>query len=274
MEPEPETFDVRYISYGAGVQSTALLVLSCLGLRGVPKADAACFSDTGDEPAFVYKYLEIIKPWAKSHGIEVHTCSKGHLSNDLIETDRRFASLPVWTRAADGRAAPLRRQCTYEYKIAPLEQWVRKQLGYIPRQRMKHKVQTMIGISLDEVSRCKPSRTKWVTNSYPLIDAHIHRPLCMEIIADAGLPPPSKSSCVFCPYHSDDFYRWLKEEHPEDFEKACLFDEAVRSKEGRYRGSVDSDPYIHRSLMPLREVDFTDNQLSLWTEECEGYCGV
>jgi len=36
----------------------------------------------------------------------------------------------------------------------------------------------------------------------------------------------------------------------------------------------DDPMYVHRSLKPLGEVDLTDYQLSLWDEECEGYCGI
>ena len=42
-------FDYTFLSLGAGVQSSALLVLSCTDDR-VPKPDVAIFADTGDEP--------------------------------------------------------------------------------------------------------------------------------------------------------------------------------------------------------------------------------
>ena len=34
------TFDLTYISLGGGVQSSAVLAMSALGLHGVPRADA------------------------------------------------------------------------------------------------------------------------------------------------------------------------------------------------------------------------------------------
>ena len=46
----------RVLSLGAGVQSTALLLMMIHG--EIPKADAVIFSDTGWEPAAVYKHLE------------------------------------------------------------------------------------------------------------------------------------------------------------------------------------------------------------------------
>lgn len=70
-----------------------------------------------------------------------------------------------------------------------------------------------------------------------------------------GWAVPKKSSCVFCPYHSDEFHADLKTNHPEDFEKACLADEALR----RF------------SRRPLREVKFADAP-SAFGNDCSGMC--
>ena len=42
-------YDYTYLSLGAGVQSSALLVLGCTDER-VPKPDVAIFADTGTSP--------------------------------------------------------------------------------------------------------------------------------------------------------------------------------------------------------------------------------
>ncbi len=259
---------LKIISYGAGVQSTALLVLSALGQRGVPKADYAVFADTGDEPQYIYDYLEVVTQWAKPHGLEVVTCSAGKLSEDLLETDRTFVAIPAWRPMGDGKEMPMRRQCTREYKITPIEKKIRELMGYKPRQRIKENVQVMLGISCDEASRVKPSRTGWIENSWPLIDARLYRSHCVDIVKEAGLPAPQKSSCHYCPYHSNSYFLWLKNNHPEDWQKAVDFDEAIRVKH------PDDPMYVHRSLKPLGEVDLNDYQLSLFDEECEGYCGL
>jgi hypothetical protein len=46
---------VRLLSLGAGVQSTAVLLLACDG--AIPPFDAAYFADTGWEPKPVYANL-------------------------------------------------------------------------------------------------------------------------------------------------------------------------------------------------------------------------
>jgi hypothetical protein len=269
-------YDFTYLSLGAGVQSTALLAMSALGLHSCPKADVAIFADTGDEPAWVYEHLERLKEWSS---IPIHVTAKGHLSQDvqdrLTGKKKRFAAIPAWTRGKDGRAAPLRRQCTREYKIEPLEKKVRELLGYRKYQRNKHRVACLLGISTDEVSRVKPSRTHWVTNVYPLIDAGFSRDDCARIIREAGLLVPKKSACVFCPFHDDRYWHDLKTNHPDEFARAVSFDLTIRDMT---KTGIQQPVFLHRSLRPLEEIDF-GNGLSLpllnqFTNECEGMCGV
>jgi len=36
-----------------------------------------------------------------------------------------------------------------------------------------------------------------------------------------------------------------------------------------------SEPvYLHQSLQPLEEVDFNEDQIDLFDNECEGHCGL
>jgi hypothetical protein len=270
------TYDFIYLSLGAGVQSTALLVISALGLHGCPKADVAIFADTQDEPAWVYDHLEALKAWSP---IPIDTTTKGCLSQDvqdrLTGKKSRFAAIPAWTRGKDGRAAPLRRQCTREYKIEPLEKKVRELLGYKKYQRTKHKVACLLGISTDEIGRVKPSRTPWITNLFPLIDAGLSRDDCARIIEEAGLPLPKKSACVFCPYHDDRYWHFLKAQHPDEFARVVAFDKSIRDMTNT---GVKQPVFLHRSLQPLDQIDF-GKRLGLpvingFNGECEGMCGV
>jgi len=269
-------FDFTYLSLGAGVQSTAMLIMSALGLRNCPKADCAIFADTGDEPAWVYDHLETLKKWST---IPIHFTAKGHLSQDVADRlsgkKKRFAAIPAWTRGKDGREAPLRRQCTREYKIEPLEKKVRELLGYRKYQHNKHKVACLLGISTDEIARVKPSRTHWVTNLFPLIDAGLSREDCARVIVDAGLPVPKKSACVFCPYHNDEYWLDMKTNHADEFAKAVSFDKMIRDMKAT---GIEQPVFLHRSLQSLDEIDFARRLglplLNQFNSECEGMCGV
>lgn len=262
---------MRYLSLGAGVQSSAVLILCEQGK--LPRPDVAIFADTQDEPAWVYDQLERLKSYAT---IPIEVVSDGKLSADVIGrhngTRSRCAAIPAFTLGADGRAAPLRRQCTREYKITPIERRVREFMGYKKYQRIKETATAMIGISTDEATRMRPSRTGWIVNSYPLIDLGLSRRDCLRISADAGLSEPKKSSCVFCPYHSDSYWLDLRTNHPKEFERAVSFDASIRDMSA---SGAKSPVYLHRTLTPLEDVELKhENQIDLFDEECEGVCGV
>ena len=271
-----EQFDYTYLALGAGVQSSAMLVLSCTDER-VPRPDVCIFADTGDEPQYVYDFLEQLTKFATNKGLDVQIVQAGVLSDAVrqsIEESKSdskksgWVDVPVFTKD-ENRLGMLRRACTNKYKIAPIRKWVRESLGYSKGQSVKHRVRSMLGISIDEITRMKPSQDRWVTNVYPLVDLGFRRHDCLKIVEDAGLPLPKKSACVYCPYRSDEGWADLKELHPQDFAKAVDFDEMMRAEGRPFSG------FVHRSLVPLSEAVFNDpDQGDMFNHECEGMCGV
>lgn len=270
--------DLTYISFGAGTQSTALLVMSALGDHNVPKADVAFFADTGDEPAWVYETLAFYRDWAAQHGIPVETVSHQHgsLSARMLKRiagqSKSASTIPMFTTGKDGTGAPLGRNCTRDHKMLPIQRAARARLP-----KGKHAT-AMLGITIDEAQRMKDSIVPWCTNTYPLVDAGLTREECLVYLHGKGLPLPQKSACVFCPYHSDAAWIELRDLHPAEFERAAIFDDQIRDMSN---AGVHNPVYLHRSLKPLREVNFKppidDGQLPLWSgfsAECEGMCGV
>jgi hypothetical protein len=136
------------------------------------------------------------------------------VSERLTGRRKRFAAVPAWMRGRDGRAAPLLRQSTREYKFEPLERKVQELLGYHKYRRTRHKVICLLGIRTDEIGRVKASRTPWVTNLFSLIDAGLPRRDCARLIREAGFPIPRKSACVFFPCHDDRYWAGLRASHP------------------------------------------------------------
>lgn len=268
-------YAATYLSLGAGVQSTALLVLAATGRA--PRPDWAIFADTGDEPVWVYEHLWRLAEWSEARGIPVHVVTAGHLSAQLAAMQRgerrRFATIPAWTARLDGTgAAPMRRQCTREYKIEPIERHVRRLLGF-RRAPKSLRVRAQIGISLDEAHRAAPSMTPWVIATHPLLDLGLRRSDCARIVTDAGFSP-RKSSCVFCPFHGDRAWRELRDEDPAGWAQALETDALIRDM--TKKGMVQP-VFLHRSLRPLAEVDL-DAQVEMvgdgFGNDCSGHCGV
>lgn len=289
---EGPAFDLTYLSLGAGVQSTALYILAAQGRYGVPRADVAVFADTGDEPEHVYRQLAALEEWGlKNGGAPIVRVSAGMALSEAMKV--RWVPIPAFTQS-DTREGMLRRQCTKEFKVVPIQRYIKEQVLGRPRgYPVKQRVRSMMGFSAEEVFRMKPSREKWITSSYPLVDANLYRSHCVRIVEDAGLGTPRKSACVYCPFHSDRYWAEMKRDDPAAFQKAVDVDEMIRSADsreqlykaygkasssarvgGRSKDGIAADNiYVHRSCKPLKDVEFGD-QPALWGEECEGHCGV
>lgn len=161
------------LNLGAGVQSSRVLLASCLGQ--LPKFDAAVFADTQWEPAAVYENVRFLQAEGEKAGIPVHVVTRGNLRRDAIEFRRlpksadgkRYASIPTFIKNPDGSQGRVKRQCTKEYKIEVVDTWLRRVLlGLAPHKRVPKGVtiRTWFGISDDEASRATfPGRMKEIT---------------------------------------------------------------------------------------------------------------
>lgn len=261
---------LRILSLGAGVQSTTLALMAAHG-EVTPIPDAAIFADTGDEPAAVYEHLR----WLRSANVlpfPVYDVSRGRLLDRLLAGDDE-ARVPFFV----GTGGISKRQCTRNYKIRPIRRKVRELLGVGPRGHVKPgTVEQWIGISLDEIWRVKPSGVRFIINRHPLIELGVRRHDCERWLERHGYPVPPKSACLYCPYRSNAQWREMRDERPDEWERVCAVDAALRgpTQIQRFHGSL----YVHRNLMPLDQVDLSTaedrGQGNLFINECEGMCGV
>lgn len=260
---------LRVISLGAGVQSSALLLMADAGEFGeAEKPDAAIFADTGWEPRGVYEHLERLE---EVIGIPIYRVSAGNLREDALEPGHAFASMPLYIKDSGGSKHQLRRQCTREYKLAPIHRKLRKLLG--AGRPKPGSVELWLGISLDEATRMKPSRLKYITHRYPLIECAMTRNACLRYLASQGFEDVPKSACIGCPYM--DNARWfdMRENRPEEWADAVDFDKQIRNLRDRH-----GTAYLHRQAIPLEEIrsekDMGQLDFGLFDAECEGLCGV
>lgn len=264
---------LRVLSLGAGVQSTTLALMYSRGDAG-PMPDCAIFSDTGWEPQHVYDHLDQLEPKLR---FPVYRISAGNIRSDILarHTTRtgRFASVPWFTRMADGSLGMGRRQCTAHYKLEPIRKKVRELLGLPHPRRVPADACTMlVGISTDEMMRAKDSRVRFIRNEHPLLDLGMSRQDCRIYLRDRQETAP-KSACIGCPFHSNDAWRAIRDETPDEWADAVLIDRAIRDA-GSMRG-ITGQQFMHRSCVPLDEADLDRGQTGdLFNNECEGMCGV
>jgi hypothetical protein len=187
--------------------------------------------------------------------------------------------MPLHTMSPEGKKGLVRRQCTNEYKIQPLLKKQRELAGLKKGQRCKdHLITTIIGISLDESQRMRDAAFSWIKNDYPLVDRRITRQDCIDWCESKGYKRPPRSACIGCPFKSDDQWRLLRDEMPEEWADAVEFDNDIRVLLTKKGSRFTSVPYLHSSCTPLDQADLRTNDekgvMSLFDMECEGMCGL
>jgi hypothetical protein len=221
----------------------------------LPGLDGAIFADTGWEPARVYAQVDRLAVALSAASIPLYRVSKGNLRSDALDPAHRYASVPYFVRNPDGTEGMGRRQCTSEYKLAPINRKVRELLGAaapdyrrVPRGNV---AEQWIGFSTDEIGRVADhDRVSYIRKRYPLLELEMSRKDCERWLAARGWGQTAKSACIGCPYHGNAQWRDLRDQHPDEWADAVAFDEAIRK--GGARGlPLNGTAYLHRSRVPL-----------------------
>ncbi|MFC5253466.1 phosphoadenosine phosphosulfate reductase [Streptomyces nigrescens] len=241
---------MKVVSYGGGVQSTALLVLAAQGEIDFRTFLFANVGDDSEHPATLAYVREIAIPYAARAGLDVHELKRRRrdgatetLMQRLNRPDTR--SIPIPVRMANG--APGRRNCTADFKIKVVGQWLREHGA-----TAEDPAAVGIGISVDEIHRANRRRREaHEVIEYPLLDLGLRRDDCERIIAEAGLPVPPKSSCFFCPFRTVGAWRHQRRHEPELFAQSVLLEETIN----RRRAALGRDAvYLTRYGIPLTQA--------------------
>lgn len=200
-----------WISYGGGVNSTALAVLIVAGALPQYQEARFIFADTLDEKPETYEYLNYFKCWLQSHGRE------------LITVRPEESVLSRWQKYQVTGSRRLR-ACTDHAKIRPITEFIRG-LDKAPVQ--------LIGIDAGEPHRARPAnpKKKEITKCYPLVDLGIDRDECARIIELAGLQVPAKSGCWHCPFMRVGEVISLAQYEPEKFSLILALEANTRERE-------------------------------------------
>jgi hypothetical protein len=203
----------------------------------------------------VYRQLERVEKVLSDAGIPLYRVSKGNLREDSINPQHRFASVPYFVRNPDGSDGMGRRQCTSEYKLAPIMRKCRELLGAQPPQFRRvpkgNKVVQWIGFSTDEIHRVNDRRDNLYTEKrYPLLELGMSRKDCQRWLTERGWGDTAKSACIGCPFHGNAQWRELRDNYPDEWADAVDFDRKIRK--GGARGlPLNGEAFLHASRVPL-----------------------
>lgn len=265
---------VRSVSYGGGVQSTALLVLAAQRKIDFRLFITANVGEDSENPATLEYVEKIAKPYAEAHDIELaevrRRWKRGERAGQVETLYGRLTregsrSLPIPVRMSNG--APGTRSCTVEFKIAVIADELKRRGATKDNPAV-----VALGISVDEIERAKPGidpKMPFQFRTYPLLDLGLQRRDCMKIIEGAGLPIPEKSACWFCPFHDMEAWRKQKRERPDLFAKSVELERLLNDR----RDSLGKDHvWLTRFGRPLDEC--VDDQLTFdGMDGCDsGWC--
>lgn len=255
-----ENEQLRVVSYGGGVQSTALLVLAAQGYIDFPTFLFCNVGDDSEHPDTLAYVREVAFDYAAQHGIRMEELerrpTRGHFAGRTETLMGRLTregskSLPIPVRMSNG--APGTRSCTADFKIRVVQRWVKAHGATEDNPCV-----TAIGISTDEYQRAT-SRIKepYERLEYPLLNVEwngrtgLSRGDCIEVIRRAGLPIPRKSSCYFCPFHTPAVWAQMRRDEPDLFDKAADLEDLLN----RRRAELGKDEvYLTRFGRPIRDA--------------------
>jgi len=247
------------VSYGAGVDSTAMLV--GMWARGI-RPDLILFADTGAEQPGTYAYLFVMEAWLERVGFPPITIVRRR------PPKAPYASLEGQCQANNQMPSLAYggKSCSIEWKAKPQHRYLRTWAPAVECWARGAKVQRAIGfddsgadqkrtarcnrvafaIGLDDSAadrkRARKSQARYAGGGleadkfeylYPLQEWGWDRAQCIEVIRAAGLPVPMKSSCYFCPAMKKPEIVALAANAPDLFERAVAIEAAwLASKNG------------------------------------------
>lgn len=264
---------MKILSCGAGMQSTALALMSCANklileekaqnfdftyTQEIPIYDAILFCDLGLEPSWVINQVHFIKSACEWAEIPFYII-KSPLYEDYVDNfgKRRVVSIPFWSIDENGKRGKMMRNCTLDYKINLMIKFVRLNLlGYRKGQRIKSediKAHEMhLGFSKEEERRCKENPHKMFVNKFPLVEMNLTRVDNYAYIKEVWGLDTKASACCFCPFHTNYFFAYIKENDKENHEKIVAFDEMLEREQPNTK--IRSRLYISRSRKRISEL--------------------
>lgn len=179
----------QIVSYGAGTNSTAMVIDM---VNHGERIDAIVFSDTGGERPETYRHLADFNAWLIERGYPEIETVKGYakIGDDVIVETLEEECI-------------LRNQlpgiiygfgsCSDKWKKRPFKRWL-KEKGW-------NNVTQFIGFDAGEPYRAERGDMfdEGYKKRYWLIERGLFRTNCIAIIEAAGIKPPGKSACFFCP---------------------------------------------------------------------------
>jgi hypothetical protein len=263
---------MNIVSFGGGTNSTAMII----GMynAGIP-VDLILFSDPGAEQPHTYAHIDEFNGWLTRHGLpEIVTIFYTDKNGDRLTLEReclRSESLPSIAYGF--------KRCSLKHKVAPQEKFCNNDPRCRAVWESGERVNKFQGYDAGEPRRVEHARAasdfdKKYKYNFPLYEWGWTREKCVEVIHEAGLSLPGKSSCFFCPSMKKAEIRALWEKYPELYERAIAIEQnaAPTLKSVKGLGRKWSWQEYRAAFIAAKELEAA--QVTLWDvyDETPGGC--
>lgn len=216
-------------NFGGGVDSTAMLV-EMMWREIVP--DFVVFADTGSEKPETYAHVATFSAWLVDNGMPPVTMVRRAKSRPS-KTGPGYSTIEG--NCLQNKTLPSlafgRKSCSSKWKAQPMDAWLERQTLIRAARARGVKPVKLIGYD------CGPADSRRAVNKsgdakfiyrYPLREWGWDRERCIAEIRRAGLEPPIKSACYFCPASKKPELLALSAQHRDLFERALALEDAAR----------------------------------------------
>jgi hypothetical protein len=239
---------IQVFSSGGGTQSSAIAALIIQGK--LPRPDFIVIADTGREAPSTWEYMDsVVAPALDKIGLVVHRVGPQWVSDSASGVFHASGSLliPAFSNQT-GNPSKLSNFCTNEWKVRPIERWLKRVHGVKKGSWVK-----WIGFSFDEPRRynrmMEGKDYKAGLVRFPLVELRLKRQDAIQSVIDMGWPTPPRSRCYMCPNQSDSEWAEVKNRWPAKYEAALTLDSVIRIS--------DPHAFLHSKIKPLAAADLT-----------------
>lgn len=242
-DPTQLSWKVRILSNGYGKDSVTEIALNHAYY------DEIVFSDTGSEQPETYAYIDYLSTKLPSVA-----------RNKIRIVHSRYGVIYDYYFNKKIQPIPARRDCTGKFKVEPIKQVLTKVYGINPmgfkreiigekdgKKIYDSKIEMSIGINYSEPDRMNSGGVWYMKNRYPLVEKKVEKKDEKGILEALDYVVPVKSGCFFCPYGTQPYWKGLKRDHPELYEKAK---------------AMQDNSTLKQKFIKFKDNDKTDVELS------------
>lgn len=238
----------RFISFSGGVESTTMCIL-------YGKGATAIWCDTGAEHNEMYERIDKVEQYLKEYHNNDFNIVR--ITGEKSYKKQIYKSLESLITASRFMPSQQKRFCTYYFKIAPIDKYLKQQ----------GECELMIGFNYDEQGRTgNLEKMENVNYTYPLIEDGYDRNDCEEILKKNGMHPNFpvymlRGGCRMCFFKSEKEYRAMYHLNRKEFDEMVDFEEGMQDNRLKYYSIMGNGKSLRQLSVECQQEKLMFNEI-------------